>query len=64
MCCLDESMVKSKSLLEGWRSPPRGAVMIMTLMCCLDETLFVEVCGVSFMCRSVVVMVFARFSTN
>jgi hypothetical protein len=39
-------------------------VMTMTLMCCLDETLFVEVCGVSFMCRSAVVMVFAQFSTN
>jgi hypothetical protein len=57
-------MVKSELLLEGWMSPPRRAVMMMTLVCCLDETLFVQVCEVSFVCLSAVVMVFARFSTN
>jgi hypothetical protein len=55
-CMASTVLVGSTSLwwswsrfLEGWRSPPREAVMTMTLVCYLDETLFVEVC-VGFLC--------------
>jgi hypothetical protein len=44
---------------------PRGAVMTMTLVCCLDETLFVEVCvGYSLCAAQRFVMVFTWFSIN